>query len=727
MSFLRTVLISCACFGYIFGYNIHPGPLVQATKGEVWPKPQKQERGDGFMAVDPQMFKFHAIKETCKILEVAFERYMKIITDSANSRLRPKQQATPSSRDKAWKDHKNFVGSLVTLQVDLTETCGDNDIPTADMYERYSLHINMPTQSQAILKSKSIWGILRGLETFSQLLYLADDGAALIINSTTIRDHPRFHHRGLLLDTARHYMPMNIILRIIDAMAYNKMNIFHWHIVDDQSFPFQSKTFPELSEKGAYHPEYMIYTPEDVQRVIRYAARRGIRVMPEFDTPGHTRSWGEGRPELLTTCYTNSKPNGYLGPIDPTKNSTYRFMETFFREIVGVFPEQYVHLGGDEVDFDCWQSNAAISQWMADNNMVGDYATLEEYYIQKLVDTVNSLNAKSIVWEEVFANGVELPKETLVHVWLNNDILPNATFNGYKTIWSSCWYLDHLSTGGDWTKYYQCDPHSFFSLPPGQEKLIIGGEACMWAEVVDSTNVIQRIWPRASAVAEKLWSARSVRDLQDAAKRLEEHTCRMNVRGIPAQPPNGAGYFLRSCSRVLLSSNVQRAALSTTVPRYKSKIDDALNLREAPQVSELAVLKPEELKQKKQLEGYITVEGPVDISPISGIPEEHIKTRRVRIYMPAKNAMQSGTDNIHFWQIEFDNRERWENPLMGWASSGDPMSNMKVEFSSKDDAIAYCEKNGWQWFLQESTEKLARSKNYGVNFAWNKRARVSTK
>ncbi|XP_034667850.1 NADH dehydrogenase [ubiquinone] iron-sulfur protein 4, mitochondrial [Drosophila subobscura] len=148
----------------------------------------------------------------------------------------------------------------------------------------------------------------------------------------------------------------------------------------------------------------------------------------------------------------------------------------------------------------------------------------------------------------------------------------------------------------------------------------------------------------------------------------------------------------------------------------------------APLDIKTALARPEELEQRKKLNGTITVPTAVNLGPISGVPGVQLKERRVRIHIPPKNAMQSGTDNINNWQIEFDNRERWENPLMGWASSGDPLSNLNVQFGSKDEAITYCERNGWRWYIDgEVKSKKDRVKNYGVNFSWNKRTRVSTK
>ncbi|XP_068154909.1 NADH dehydrogenase [ubiquinone] iron-sulfur protein 4, mitochondrial [Drosophila tropicalis] len=154
----------------------------------------------------------------------------------------------------------------------------------------------------------------------------------------------------------------------------------------------------------------------------------------------------------------------------------------------------------------------------------------------------------------------------------------------------------------------------------------------------------------------------------------------------------------------------------------------ASNQDVAPLDLNTALARPEEVEQRNKLSGKITVPVAVNLSPISGVPEEQVRDRRVRIHTPPKNAMQSGTDNLNKWQIEFDNRERWENPLMGWASTGDPLSNMNVQFGSKDEAITYCERNGWRWFVDgDDKPKKERVKNYGINFSWNKRTRVSTK
>lgn len=232
------------------------------------------------------------------------------------------------------------------------------------------------------------------------------------MNETTIFDEPRFKHRGLLVDTSRHFISLSTLERILDGMAYNKLNVFHWHIVDDHSFPYQSIKYPEMT-RGAYHSS-MIYSQKDIADLIEYARLRGIRVMSEFDTPGHVASWGASHPELLTKCY--GVYTGELGPINPILDENYDFIYSLFDEIVDVFPDKYVHLGGDEVGFECWQTNQDILNYMKEFNMTS-FVQLEEFYIQKLIDKVATLNAFPIVWQEVFTNGVRLPKGTIVHVW----------------------------------------------------------------------------------------------------------------------------------------------------------------------------------------------------------------------------------------------------------------------------------------------------------------------
>ncbi|XP_037657997.1 beta-hexosaminidase subunit beta [Choloepus didactylus] len=405
--------------------------------------------------------------------------------------------------------------------------------PSISSDESYHLVVN---GSMAVLKANRVWGVLRGLETFSQLIY-QDSYGTFTINESNIIDSPRFPHRGILIDTARHYLPVKTILKTLDAMAFNKFNVLHWHMVDDESFPFQSITFPELSNKGSY-PFSHVYTPNDIRMVTQYARLRGIRVIPEFDTPGHTQSWGKGQKDLLTPCYNGQKKTGTFGPVNPAQDTTYDFLSKFFREISKVFPDQFIHLGGDEVEFKCWASNPEIRNFMVQKGFGTDFKKLQSFYVQKLLETISTTNKSSIVWQEVFDDGGKLQPGTVVEVWKSENYpmeQQRVTQAGFPVILAAPWYLDLISYGQDWRKYYVVEPLDF----PGteeQKKLIIGGEACLWGEYVDATNLTPRLWPRASAVGERLWSNKEVKDIFDAYDRLRRHRCRMVRRGIAAEP-----------------------------------------------------------------------------------------------------------------------------------------------------------------------------------------------
>jgi len=268
-------------------------------------------------------------------------------------------------------------------------------------------------------------------------------------------------------------------------------------------------------------------------------------VVSEFDTPGHTQSFEAGQPGLLTECYEAGNKTGNFGPFNPTKKRVYAFVQEFFEEVTQVFPDKYLHLGGDEVDFTCWRSNPEISEFMSKWNLTGDYHKLESIYIQKLLDIISSYPTKNgyIVWQEVFDNGVQVKNDTIIHVWKGQWEweLSKVTGAGLRAILSSPWYLNYISYGSDWSKYYMVEPLDFYG-EESQKDLVMGGEACMWTEFVNSVNLTPRMWPRASAVAERLWSEASVRDLHEAKSRIQEMECRMLQRGFPVEPINGPGF-----------------------------------------------------------------------------------------------------------------------------------------------------------------------------------------
>ncbi|XP_063170641.1 beta-hexosaminidase subunit alpha [Candoia aspera] len=457
--------------------------LAAGFGAAVWPQPQELVVApQGRCRLSSQRFRFayanaSAVAPGCEVLDQAFRRYWPLLFP-------------PWHKDPAECNLEDLCPNLL---VSITQA-GCDGYPSLESLENYKLSIS---KELMLLTATNIWGALRGLETFSQLAWRDDDGT-FYVNKTEVVDFPRFPHRGLLLDTSRHYLPLRAILETLDAMAYNKLNVFHWHIVDDPSFPFESMVFPDLSWKGSYNSATHVYTASDVKTVIEYARLRGIRVIAEFDTPGHTLSWGAGAPGLLTPCYTLSKPSGIYGPVNPILNSTYQFMTAFFAEVSAVFPDSYIHLGGDEVDFTCWKSNPDIQAFMQKMQFGQDYAKLESFYIQRLLAIVSSYHKGYVVWQEVFDNGVKVNPNTIIHVWKGSPIsfqeeMSRVTEAGFRTLLSSPWYLNCISYGQDWLPAYRVEPLDFKGSAE-QKKLVIGGEACMWGEYVDATNLTPRLW-----------------------------------------------------------------------------------------------------------------------------------------------------------------------------------------------------------------------------------------
>ncbi|XP_057597064.1 beta-hexosaminidase subunit beta isoform X2 [Hippopotamus amphibius kiboko] len=354
----------------------------------LWPMPVSVQTTPRVLLLSPDSFFFgHSSASkagpSCTLLQEAFRRYYDYIFGF-------------------YKWHHGSadlrVGmELQQLQVSVVLEPECHAFPSISSDESYTLLVKGPVAS---ITANRVWGVLRGLETFSQLIY-QDSYGTFTVNESNIVDSPRFPHRGILIDTSRHFLPLKSIFKTLDAMAFNKFNVLHWHIVDDQSFPYQSVTFPGLSKNGSYSSSH-VYTPNDVRMVIEYARLRGIRILPEFDTPGHTQSWGKGQKDLLTPCYNRKEPSGTFGPINPAWNTTYSFLSKLFKEISTVFPDEFIHLGGDEVDFDCWESNPEIQDFMRNRGFGKNFKKLESFYMHMVLDMISAMNKRSIVWQEVF-------------------------------------------------------------------------------------------------------------------------------------------------------------------------------------------------------------------------------------------------------------------------------------------------------------------------------------
>jgi hexosaminidase len=369
--------------------------------------------------------------------------------------------------------------------------------------ESYTLEI---TPSGAKLNAATPLGVLHGLQTFLQLVSVTPDGFAA--PSVTIHDQPRFAWRGLMIDVSRHFIPLDVIKRNIDGMEAVKMNVFHWHLSENQGFRIESKKFPKLHELGS---DGLFYTQDEVRDLIVYARDRGIRVVPEFDMPGHSTAWFVGYPEIASGPgpYSIERKWGVFDPaMDPTSEKTYKFLDELIEEMAKVFPDHYFHIGGDEVNGKEWDANPKIQEFKKSHNLKTN-DELQAYFSQRVQKIVTKHGKAVVGWDEVFIPGV--PKDIVIQSWRGQQSLAAAAQQGYRGILSNGYYLD---LGWSAARHYAVDPMSgpAANLTDDQKKLILGGESCMWSEYVNPENIDSRIWPRNAAIAERLWSPQTVTD-----------------------------------------------------------------------------------------------------------------------------------------------------------------------------------------------------------------------
>jgi hexosaminidase len=377
--------------------------------------------------------------------------------------------------------------------------------------ESYSLQISAV---QARLAAPSPLGILHGLETLLQLVDM--DSESFYFPAVSIQDRPRFPWRGLMIDACRHWQPVEVIKRNLDAMAAVKLNVLHWHLSEDQGFRIESKRFPNLQGRGS---DGLYYTQNQVREVVAYARDRGIRVVPEFDMPGHTTAWFPGYPLLASAPgpYQIERKWGVFDPcMDPTRESVYTFLDSFLAEIAPLFPDPYWHIGGDEVNGRQWNGNSKIAAFKKRHGMKTN-EDLQAYFNKRLIALLAKHGKKAVGWDEIFRP--DLPKSAVVQSWRGQASLAQSAQKGYSGILSWGYYLDHLRPA---SFHYQVDPigQAAASLSAEQKALILGGEACMWGEYITSENIDSRIWPRAAAIAERLWSPAEVKDVDDMYWRL---------------------------------------------------------------------------------------------------------------------------------------------------------------------------------------------------------------
>jgi len=466
---------------------------VQAQTLNLMPQPVKAEIGSGRLVIDGSF-------------RVALDGYIEPRLEAVAARLTRRLSLQTGIPMPAGLEANPGKAALV-LHCDHAGEA----VQSVREDESYQLDV---TAQQARLTAPTPVGVLRGAETFLQLVAL--DAQGFGAPAIHIVDRPRFPWRGLTIDVSRHWMPAEVLKRNMDAMATVKLNVLHLHLTDDQGFRIESKKYPKLQELGS---DGHFYSQAEIAELLAYARDRGIRIVPEIEMPGHSTSWYVGYPGLASGPgpFQIERKWGIFDPtLDPTREETYEFLDGLIGEVAAVFPDEYLHVGGDEVNGKEWDTNPRILEFKKSHGMK-DNADLQLYFNGRLLPIVQKHGKKMVGWDEIFHPG--LPKDIVVHSWRGPESLAQTARLGYMSILSNGYYLDFALAPAD---YYRVDPlgGAAASLAPDQASRILGGEACMWSELVTPENVDSRIWPSTAAIAERFWSPREVTDVDSMYRRL---------------------------------------------------------------------------------------------------------------------------------------------------------------------------------------------------------------
>ena len=464
----------------------------------IMPLPAKVQRGDGALKIDAGF-------------RVAFSGYQEPRLERAGQRFL--HQLRRQTGLVLLPANKNATPTLT-----ITTNHESKSVQELGEDESYTLDL---ASTGAKLHAPNPLGVLRGLQTFLQLIAVTPDGFAA--PAVHIEDQPRFPWRGLMIDVSRHFIPLDILKRNLDGMEAVKMNVFHWHLSENQGFRAESRKFPKLHEQGS---DGLYYTQEEIRDLIEYARDRGIRVVPEFDMPGHSTAWFAGYPELASGNgpYAVERKWGVFDPaMDPTDEKTYKFLNEFIAEMARLFPDQFFNIGGDEVNGKEWDANPKI-QAFKKSHKIKDNVELQAYFSGRVQELVTKHKKTPIGWDEILVPGV--PRTIVIQSWRGTDALAAAAKMGYRGILSNGYYLD---LGWSAARHYAIDPLGgpAASLAPEQKQLILGGESCIWSEYVNAENIDSRIWPRNVAIAERLWSPEGPADVASMYDRMNAESERL--------------------------------------------------------------------------------------------------------------------------------------------------------------------------------------------------------
>ncbi|XP_067003786.2 probable beta-hexosaminidase fdl isoform X2 [Anabrus simplex] len=467
---------------------------------------------------------------------------------------------------------------ITQMSISLLLTGHENDVlnltlATNETYRLVVSHISRHVNVRVY--GETFFAIRHGLETLSQLVWW--DGLSLrLLDDVFIVDEPQFAYRGLMVDTSRNFMPLQSLKITIDAMAASKLNAFHWHLSDSHSFPFDSPRVPNMSLYGAYSPD-KVYSAADVKELTQYALERGVRVIAEIDAPAHAGNGWQWGPASglgkLSLCVNRQPWERYCGQppcgqLNPDNEHSYRVLGQLYRDLVELTnPTDVFHLGGDEVNMDCWRSELWDDDSTAETvSFMDKWLLFEERALSELRAAYgNNPPSTVVVWSSELTNTGRLdPNAFTVQVWGASSWPDTVSLlqYGYKIIIShvDAWYLDcglgdYRKAGegpcgpfATWQSVYMHQPWRT-TLPPSRREQVLGGEACLWTERSDHQVLDSRLWPRAAALAERLWTDPEAdlpsgempqpdglndRNFMGAFHRISVHRERLVSRGVRA-------------------------------------------------------------------------------------------------------------------------------------------------------------------------------------------------
>lgn len=539
--------------------------LTCGTEGMLWPRPVNAVIGDQVTLFLPWKMTLQPIcqGEVCNLLHEAYD----IFTDTLQ-RYHPHY----ANGRAPWTGPWDAATELQVLQIDVTVVENDTAL-TLDTDESYDLTVTTGTDVISVLIiAPTYFGARHALETLSQLVEYHETADALMVVPATVSDVPAFPYRGLLVDTSRNFVSVAALERTLDAMAANKLNTLHWHITDSHSFPLFLDSLPNMAYYGAYSGS-QVYTPAQVRNLIKYAQVRGVRLLPELDAPAHVgNGWQWGEKEglgQLAVCvnqepwesYCMEPPCGQLNLANP---NMYDVLGQIYKELVQLFsPLELFHFGGDEINFNCWNTTEEIFKFMVDNGYgtnesayYSQWAVFQERARELLHEAAGGRKVPGVLWTSHLTEPEYLeslnPSQYIIQIWTtkNDSSIYKLLSRGYRVIFSNydAWYLDcgmgaWVGEGNNWCSpykgwqnVYDNSPHDIAFAETGSPYTdqILGGEAALWTEQVDDATVDSKLWPRGAALAERLWT-NPVTTWKAAEIRFINHRQRLVKRGVQAE------------------------------------------------------------------------------------------------------------------------------------------------------------------------------------------------